>query len=298
MESMYCSIILSIATTEPDAVLPNLDRIYAAFVAIPNADTPLAMVVGKCGQAEGGAEKATKMLCGLLGEPTLGPHGPAVILGLLPNLFEALGEANAALLDPYMGLIRSHAGSAAASVEKIEDWRAGRSLKKTDERLAAVEAKVAALNADFAKTCKNLEEVSAMMDEKIADLKDFVGEVVKKLPQPSKLEVVGGARKTLLLHFSCCRTGGTVTTETKEWNQWCKVGFGLIKLGKCAAVAAAGNPMALMGGVGAIKDIYNGCAERGNGRRSSFCASWACVRVPPVQGNAHARTHTSPCSSL
>lgn len=59
-------------------------------------------------------------------------------------------------------------------VEKLEDWHAGRSLKKTDERLDALEAKVEALNSDFAKTCSNMQEVSDMMDKKIADLKDFV----------------------------------------------------------------------------------------------------------------------------
>jgi len=58
--------------------------------------------------------------------------------------------------------------------------------------------------------------------------------VVKKLPQPCKMVVVGGVRKTLVLHFACARTGQTVTTETKDWNQWCKAGFGLLKLGKCA----------------------------------------------------------------
>lgn len=35
-----------------------------------------------------------------------------------------------------------------------------------------------------------------------------------------------------------------------------KVGFGLIKLGKCLAEAAPGNPMAIVSGVGAIQDIY------------------------------------------
>ena len=59
-------------------------------------------------------------------------------------------------------------------MEKLEDWHAGRSLKKTDERLDALEAKVEALNSDFAKTCSNMQEVSEMMDKKIADLKDFV----------------------------------------------------------------------------------------------------------------------------
>jgi hypothetical protein len=37
-----------------------------------------------------------------------------------------------------------------------------------------------------------------------------------------------------------------------------KVGFGLIKLGKCLVEAAPGNPMAIVSGVGAVRDIYKG----------------------------------------
>jgi hypothetical protein len=123
----------------------------------------------------------------------------------------------------------------------------------------------------------------------MAELKEFVGGVVQKLPQPCKLVVVGGAKSTMQLHFACARTGETVTTETKEWGQWCKVGFGLLKvsnvlrippllplaytdlqdglgapkLGKCAVSAAVGNPVAIGDGVSAIKDVYNAC--KGNG---------------------------------
>jgi hypothetical protein len=97
-----------------------------------------------------------------------------------------------------------------------------------------------------------------------------VGEVVKKLPQPCKLVVVGGLKKTLVLHFACARTGQTVTTETRDWNQWCKVGFGLVKLGKCAVEAAVGNPMALASGVGAIADVYKGYRAKDDADFNTF----------------------------
>ena len=71
---------------------------------------------------------------------------------------------------------------------------------------------------------------SIWTDLQMAELKEFVGGVVQKLPQPCKLVVVGGAKSTMQLHFACARTGETVTTETKEWGQWCKVGFGLLKV--------------------------------------------------------------------
>lgn len=85
-----------------------------------------------------------------------------------------------------------------------------------------------------------------------------MAEITKRLPQPCKLEVHSGLRKTLVLHFACARTGDVVTTSTEDWHQWVKVAFGLIKLGKCVVQAAtAGNLLKLQKGVEACSSIYN-----------------------------------------
>jgi len=268
-DSMVVTILNGCAEKAPEKVLPFMDRIYACGIALAHADTSLAMLIGNLGKAPGASERVVVMLGTMLSEPTLGPHTPRIILDGISNQFDALGD-NTKVLEPFMPQITALAGSAGIVVEKIIDWYEGRSLKKTDAKVDALEAKVNAMNDAFASQCKNFKEVSAMMDKKIAEVKDFVGEIVKKLPQPCKLEVVGGLRKSLLLHFACARTGQTVTTETKDWNQWCKVGFGLIKLGKCVAVAAAGNPMALASGAGAIADIYKGYKTKDDADFNTF----------------------------
>jgi hypothetical protein len=44
----------------------------------------------------------------------------------------------------------------------------------SDQKVDELAVRVDALNDDFAKQCKSFEDVNAMMDKKIADLKDFV----------------------------------------------------------------------------------------------------------------------------
>ena len=61
-----------------------------------------------------------------------------------------------------LALAESFEASAAQVVEKIVDWHAGRSLKKVDDRLAALEAKVAQLNGDFDRQCATFEEGNAL----------------------------------------------------------------------------------------------------------------------------------------
>jgi hypothetical protein len=92
----------------------------------------------------------------------------------------------------------------------------------------------------------------------MADMKDFVGEVVKKLPVPKRLEVVGTIRKTLILHFECVHTGYEFPVISKEWSKWLKMGFSLAKAGKAVIDIGMGNPLALITtGVDCVKGIYD-----------------------------------------
>ena len=68
-----------------------------------------------------------------------------------------------------------------------------------------MEARIDALNTKVAESCANFEDVIAYVDANIADgaykqlrfliilitsaVKDFVGDIVKKLPSPKRLEV-------------------------------------------------------------------------------------------------------------
>lgn len=89
-------------------------------------------------------------------------------------------------------------------------------------------------------------------------MKDFVGDVVKKLPAPKRLEVVGTVRKTLILHFECVHTGYEYPIESKEWSKWVKMGFSLAKAGKAVFDIGTGNPLGLLStGADCVKGIYD-----------------------------------------
>lgn len=161
------------------------------------------------------------------------------------------------IITPYMELVRSKRSMADTQVQLIEDWYEGLSLKGLNTRIDSLEERIDAMNARVAETCTNFEEVKAYVDQNIADVKDFVGEIVKKLPQPKRLEVVGRMRKTLILHFECVHTGREYPIESKDWNKWLKMGFSLLKAGKAVLDLGMGNPLGIVKtGVDAVQQIY------------------------------------------
>lgn len=64
-----------------------------------------------------------------------------------------------------------------------------RSLETLTTRVDELDARVKALNNKVAETCSNMAEVIAYVDANMADMKDFIAEVAKKLPAPKRLEV-------------------------------------------------------------------------------------------------------------
>ena len=150
------------------------------------------------------------------------------------NLKELLSSRD--VVAPYLDLILSKREVADAQVQMVEDWLAGKcqsainnkkgvvvtnlcfiglSLSTLNVRMDDLEARVEALNSKVAETCANFDDVKAYVDANIAEMKDFVGEIAKKLPSPKRLEVVGRMRKTLLLHFECVHTGREYPIESK-----------------------------------------------------------------------------------
>jgi cellulose synthase/poly-beta-1,6-N-acetylglucosamine synthase-like glycosyltransferase len=57
-------------------------------------------------------------------------------------------------------------------------------------RVDDLEVKVNALNKKVAETCSNMSDVIAYVDANMADMKDFIANIVKKLPTPKRLEVL------------------------------------------------------------------------------------------------------------
>jgi hypothetical protein len=130
-----------------------------------------------------------------------------------------------------------------------------------NNRIAVLESKVASMNADCKATCTDLQSVQAYIDSRIDEVKVFVGEVVQKLPTPTFVTsesgkgVFGFGKKVIKLWFVCPQTGFTCCTETKEWQQWAKVGFGAVRAGFAAfRVVTQGDVESLIEGMsGAVK---------------------------------------------
>lgn len=132
-----------------------------------------------------------------------------------------------------------------------------RSLETLTNRVDELDARVKALNTKVSETCHNMADVIAYVDANMADMKDFLADVVKKLPKPKRLEVVGTLRKTLILHFECCHTGYEFPITSAEWSKWLKMGFSLVKAGQAIIDIGMGNPLGILKkGVECVQEIY------------------------------------------
>ena len=69
---------------------------------------------------------------------------------------------------------------------------------------------------------------------------------------------MGTLRKTLILHFECCRTGYEFPIVSHEWSKWLKMGFSLVKAGQAVIDLGMGNPLGILKkGVECIQEIYS-----------------------------------------
>mmetsp|Transcript_17067 Transcript_17067/g.40127 ORF Transcript_17067/g.40127 Transcript_17067/m.40127 type:complete len:799 (-) Transcript_17067:128-2524(-) len=152
----------------------------------------------------------------------------------------------------WVEALKSEGGYVRDAAVSFSDAYAGRSL-------ANVYEEVAEMNLRFKAACTDMDSLKRYVDEHVAELKDFVGSIAKKLPVPVRCSaerrlVVNSA---LLLHFecqaqpktSCCALpAGTYRTETLEWNKWLKLGLSAAKIGKSVLTADA------IGDVGSVVD--------------------------------------------
>ena len=72
-------------------------------------------------------------------------------------------------------------------------WRPSQLMRE----MATLRASVGAQNAEIASRCASANEVYKMMEDRFAELKQFIGTVAKKLPTPAEIEVrrSGSARR-------------------------------------------------------------------------------------------------------
>ena len=104
---------------------------------------------------------------------------------------------------------------------------------------AALEAKMEELTLRSTVTSTRAvrhprEEATGLLDAKDREIRDFLGQVVKKLPRPHRIEVKKkylGARKKVKLTFKCPRTGEEFVVKSESWGLWLKFAFMLVKTG-------------------------------------------------------------------
>jgi hypothetical protein len=208
--------------------LEMVEDMYETGFKGNGAEYTYAMLVGACRQEP---DRTIQLLVRMLQDPRLQSQASSVILNELNNLKD--DSSGPSFFEPFMPTIMSFEPSNAALVQQIEDWAAGRSLENLSERVGVVEARIDELNQKVHDSCKNFDEVMLYMDDHIDELKEFVATVAKKLPTPTRITVVSGLKKTIKLHFPCCRQhppctspyGDEYTVETREWNKWLKIGF-------------------------------------------------------------------------
>jgi hypothetical protein len=180
---------------------------------------------------------------------------PQILLNI-SNVMRRLSSVN--VLAKLLPRIAEFKSSSEGLFVLIDDFAAGRSLETLTNRVDVLDAKIFALNSKVSETCTNLSDVIAYVDANMADMKDFLAEVVKKLPKPKRLEVVGTLRKTLVLHFECVHSGYEYGVTSTEWSKWLKMGFSLVKAGQAIIDIGMGNPLGILKkGVECVQEIYS-----------------------------------------
>lgn len=260
--SMAFTWLKDMALKSPEVTVADVESLFENAFKTAGIDTTYAMLVGAVGRND--PKGGFALLMKVLKDPRLSNYAPPVVLNEVNNMKEQLPGGREDLA-PYMDVIMKYEASSAALVASIEDFYEGRSLEILAVRVDAVEQKINELNAKVSESCQNFDEVKAYLDKNIEDLKDFVATIAKKLPTPTRFSVTGKLRKTLKLHFPCCRNragctsipGAEFVIESKDWSKWLKVGFSVIKLGKAAIDIGMGNPLGLVEtGIDCVKEIY------------------------------------------
>lgn len=257
MGAISIGILKEIAKIAPEVIYPFVDRIINDSKGVTGAAYAVAGCISSAALTKSPVNAGDLLLPKLIDvmKSTEAVYLPAV-LSELSNIKDNLSDKS--LLAPYMDYIISLKPSSSVIVQGLEDFYAGRSLKILETRVDAIEVRITELNNKVAESCSSFEDVVAYVDANIMDMKDFVGEVVKKLPAPKRLEVVGTLRKTLILHFECVHTGYEFPIVSKEWSKWLKMGFSLAKAGKAVFDIGTGNPLGLLStGIDCVKGIYD-----------------------------------------
>ncbi|MFX0123847.1 MAG: hypothetical protein ACFFAE_09435 [Candidatus Hodarchaeota archaeon] len=244
-------IFSEIARNNPELIQPILPEIQEAMEYNDTLKMMVPNIFGLVGRMSiKMAAEILPFLMELLDDPDHNVH--TVTLMEIRNL----GELDRSLLDPYIEKIKTLENDPQEYIrdqaKHIVDIYEGRTVRE----FAAV---IDNQNKRISEMVHSYEDLKAYVDDNVAELKDFISQIAKKLPIPSEFSTEGHIRKTMKLHFTCglqhdrCLypSDRSFTTETKAWNKWLKIALSAVKIG-----AAVIHPVAAGGAVDAVKDAY------------------------------------------
>jgi hypothetical protein len=117
-------------------------------------------------------------------------------------------------------------------------------VTKIGDRVNVVEAAAVHLSQRVDAVEESLDELQAVVEKNDAEIKLFVGEIVKKLPVPDSFEAKGTIRKRVILRFKCSRgTEPDFVYETASWSKWLRVGVCALQVGKNVAIGDVGGTL-------------------------------------------------------
>ena len=189
MSGMAITILPALAVVAPEVIFDVLGDIKQDALDQPSGDLTYARIIGGC--LKGGdtamADQCVDMLIEILDSDDVSEFAPATVISEISNAKTNVSSVD--VIARHMDVITRYRSSCDDLIHALEDFCAGRSLEKVEDRLDDLEKMVGALNSKVSEACTNFADVKAYVDKNISEVKDFVGEIVKKLPQPGRLEV-------------------------------------------------------------------------------------------------------------
>jgi hypothetical protein len=137
-------------------------------------------------------------------------------------------------------------------------------LSGLESRVNEIENRMQEMNSAIKACCNSQAGVERYIEEQISEVKEFIAEVVKKLPVPTQITTkkggILGTKTVTQLWFVCEETGEHVIVETSDWNKWVKVGFAAIKTGaSICRFVAAGDPSIFAEAMGSATKMFDAC---------------------------------------
>jgi hypothetical protein len=253
MSASSVSLILSeIAHSNPMAVYPYLNDLKQSVEYVDALKHTVPNLLGLIGRfSEDVAREILPFLAELLVD-----SDQNVAVAVLSE-FRNLGDMNRELLEPYMNLIRDFADDPQEYVREqanlIIDFVEGRDIHSLAAQIEEHKTKIreAAVSVDILKE---------YVESNVEMLKNFIADVVKKLPMPVKFSTEGRIRKILQLHFVCNKQterclypdDRPFITETKAWHRWLKIAMSAVKIGKAIIF-----PFETSEAIDAVREAYD-----------------------------------------